>query len=285
MPHRTRIPALAAALLLGLATTTASAAAPATAAPGHAARRSPHTIYSGVFKEARHGEVLTTVATCPPGQFATGGGSWNYDYDQPNTFTVSSYGGDDFWVTQANQIFPSSTTTSVISEVVCSPAPHTALMEPEGAGVEIPANGVATHIARCPAGQVPSGGGPRTSNGLILTSSSIPFNDGWAITAKNVDASPGHLWVNVTCATVPHPVTIGQTQQIPSGGHVSAKADCPQDRVLTGGGVQTSDGSVYVRDVYPSEDAQRVARFWEARAVNTSATPQTVTAWAICTTP
>lgn len=285
MTHRTRVPALAAALLLGSTVVTASGTGPATAEPGHAARRSPHELYSGVFKEASHGQVLTTVASCPQGQFATGGGSYNYDYDDPDTFTVGSYGGDDYWVTQANQVLSSPTSTSVISYVICSPAPHTALMEPEGAGVDIAPNEVATHIARCPSGQVPSGGGARTSSGLTLVNSSIPFVDGWAVTARNVDSKPGHLWVNVTCATVPHPVQFGPTKEIAAGASETSQVDCPEGQVLSGGGVQTSDSLTYVRDALPSEDAQGVLRRWVGRAFNAGDTPQTVTAWAICTTP
>ncbi|MCF2527253.1 hypothetical protein [Yinghuangia soli] len=284
MTRRTRLKALAAAILLGCTAITASTTGPANARPA-AAAPSPHKLYSGIFKQARYGELLTTVASCPQGEFATGGGSFNYDYDDPAAFTVGSYGGSNFWVTQAHNLLGPDRSISVISYVVCSPAPHTVLMEPEGGGVDVPPGEVRSHIARCPSGQVPTGGGPRTSSGRMLINDSIPFTDGWAATAKNVDAQPGRLWVNVTCSTVPHAVHFGPDAEIAPGTSGSSTVICPRGQFLTGGGVQTSDDFAYVRDTLPSADAEQNVRLWTTRAVNVGSTPQTVTAWGICTTP
>ncbi|WP_331769515.1 hypothetical protein OG948_37790 (plasmid) [Embleya sp. NBC_00888] len=285
MRKRTRFPVVAAALLLGFAaTTTAFTADPAAAARGLAKRGSPHHLYSGLHHTVPAGETGIGTASCPRGEVATGGGQFNYDYDVPDMVTTGSYGGGDYWVSQAHNYDLGSRGTDTYAVVICSAAPHAVVWEPEVQGVELGPWQTAAHTVQCPGDQVPSSGGPRTSNGEIYTNNSYRTGNGWTVTATNTNAShSNHFWVNIICSTVTHPVFTGPTEMVAPGKSGSAHAFCPEDQVLTGGGAKTGgDRDMYVRDTYPSVFENRLNRV-DVRAVNYGATPQPLTAQAMCT--
>ncbi|MFD5567527.1 hypothetical protein [Streptomyces cadmiisoli] len=72
----------------------------------------------------------------------------------------------------------------------------------EGAPTTVPAGGQANVGVNCPAGQVPTGGGAKTSAFDIYLTDSFPAGTGWTVIGKNIGNSPQTLRAVVVC-TVP----------------------------------------------------------------------------------
>ncbi|MFI2765440.1 hypothetical protein ACH5A3_42590 [Streptomyces echinatus] len=72
----------------------------------------------------------------------------------------------------------------------------------EGAPSNVPAGGQNSAGVSCPAGQVPTGGGARTSGYDIYITDSYAAGSGWTVLGKNIGSTQQSLRAVVVC-TVP----------------------------------------------------------------------------------
>ncbi|BCM72785.1 MULTISPECIES: hypothetical protein [Streptomyces] len=72
----------------------------------------------------------------------------------------------------------------------------------EGTPVTVPPGGQNIAGVSCPAGQVPTGGGSRTSAFDIYVTDSYPAGNGWTVLGKNIGTTQQTLRAVVVC-TVP----------------------------------------------------------------------------------
>ncbi|MER8042091.1 hypothetical protein [Streptomyces sp. NPDC094032] len=118
-----------------------------------------------------------------------------------------------------------------------------------GAPVAVPRSNV--HVfyearATCPAGQTPTGGGPKVSpyyNPLPVISS-YASGPTWVVTVDGESDVDATLWASVICSTAPHtqvfngPITVGARTQ------GSLPALCPPGQYATGGGGRVDLGVI-----------------------------------------
>ncbi|GHF71384.1 hypothetical protein GCM10018790_56560 [Kitasatospora xanthocidica] len=134
-------------------------------------------------------------------------------------------------------------------------APAEVLTQVIGDPVAVPRSNV--HVfyeasVTCPAGQTPTGGGPKVSpydNPLEMISS-YPRGNGWVVTVDGGSDVDATLWATVICSTEPHtqvsngPVTIAPQSE---GG---LSATCPAGQYATGGGGLVDLGVVHVYESF-----------------------------------
>ncbi|MFI7098789.1 hypothetical protein ACIBK8_05455 [Streptomyces sp. NPDC050161] len=175
---------------------------PRTAAAFAVCTQTPHVRVNGPLVEVPALATSPASATCPEGHVVSGGG-----------FRVSGPDGSDLLVAnltpgQANQWFVRAVNNTselrrVSAYAVCSTAPHSLHA---GALVTVQPGRDASATVACPAGQVASGGGGRSTftgvpRALITSSRALPGGGGWEVRFRNSDDVPRSLIAEVVCTT------------------------------------------------------------------------------------
>ncbi len=104
----------------------------------------------------------------------------------------------------------------------------------------------------CPAGQTPTGGGPKVSpsyNALTMISS-YAIGGTWIVTAKSNSSTDGTLWATAICSTEPHSQVFNGPLAVPARSEGGLSAQCPPGQYATGGGGRTDLGSVSVMETF-----------------------------------
>ncbi|MFF2042545.1 hypothetical protein ACFVVX_19160 [Kitasatospora sp. NPDC058170] len=147
----------------------------------------------GENRNLRPGEAWLSEAVCPAGMQVSGGGMAS----GPGIVMNSSGSARTSW--RAGGINHDSEERTFTVQALCSTVPHSHIL---GDPRTLAPGETSSTTARCPAGQVPTGGGGFTTGGNTHLNTSRPFNTSyWLVTATNHTGIPQTLTPTVTCVT------------------------------------------------------------------------------------
>ncbi|MEV7414618.1 hypothetical protein [Streptomyces sp. NPDC089919] len=215
--------------------------------------------------------LRTAKATCPAGQTPTGGGMTTSPKWFRFTISSSYASGRDWIVTGNNEDTLNSGTIS--ATVVCSPNAHHQVF---GSPVTVQTLEVAYLHQRCPAGEVPTGGGGRgQSQGMVLQNSLQNLN-AWEAAYLNDTGAPRTGEPFVVCSAAPHHLVPGRSGPVTKwGGTGTSWVQCPPGQQVTGGG-GAGPGTVLVQSTFENNG-------WRVTSMNQTNDQQQVAAFAVCT--
>lgn len=124
-------------------------------------------------------------------------------------------------------------------------APHS---QHVSAAVAVPAYGTAEATVPCPGGTFPSGGGARSSEGILLIGSTTGAGSSWVATAQNRYSVPGTVTAFVICTSAGSHVGGSTGSGVRAGYEGVHTNSCAQDEVATGIGWRTAP-RMYVSSV------------------------------------
>lgn len=116
-----------------------------------------------------------------------------------------------------------------------------------------------------------------TAGVLVSSATTATADDGPAL-------KPGILAPKVQTPATASPLAahqqiFGSFVTVPPGGNLPASATCPAGQVPTGGGGTTSAYKIFFTDSYASGTS------WYVRGTNTNTVNESISAFAVCTTP
>ena len=159
-----------------------------------------------------------------------------------------------------------------------------------GNSVNVPGNGSASSIAKCPRyATLAVGGGVAPDSPDVLITKSARNGNGWEFAARNRSSSASGIWSEVTCLQRPGrtasigTVTSGKVA-IAKGSNNGTTATCPSGEKLVGGGFLTTVGGSpsSIMKVYSSARTTGTSNSWRVSAQNNSSGSRDLTSYAYC---
>jgi hypothetical protein len=202
----------------------------------------------------------SVVADCPAGTVITGGGFYLWDADMfiraKLDVSASSMEGNG-WVVSGKNNGAKSGILKVYAICLKHPKAETRQVE---AKVPVSSTGKAT--VACPAGSVATGGGFAGED--LFFESSIPYNNGWQVTAFTIGEEVKDLYAYAVCLTGATadaaPVSGVKTIRQDFSGY--AYIECAPGSSITGGGFASGEPSLIV------DEASIHGRIWLVHAIN-----------------
>ena len=146
-----------------------------------------------------------------------------------------------------------------------------------------------THVDSCPGKTRPTGGGGFIATTNSYLSSIFPSGkDKWGVGLLDANGGTGGMTSDFVCLKAkPKPKKISKRITIPTMKTKAAKASCPADMHVTGGGAKFAGaaGEGKLLSSYPvdGKDADKIPDDgWKVQGNNVSAVSQDLTAYAIC---
>ncbi|MGW6707279.1 hypothetical protein ACWGDE_20635 [Streptomyces sp. NPDC054956] len=271
----TRPALLAAAALLALCGTTATAqgrtSAPAAPVVPKAAETltyvtGPPTEVPDEFRVLR-----TAKATCPVGTVPTGGGMTVSPTWFEFALTSSYASGRDWIITGMND--DTLKAGKVSATVVCSNAPHRQVF---GGRTTLARDQVVILHQPCPNGEVPTGGGGRGEAQGVVIQSSLQNLNTWEVRYYNNTGAVHTVEPFVVCSTAPHHQLPGRPGSVGKWGGVGTSwVGCPAGQQVTGGG-GFSENTEFILSTFENNG-------WRVSVQNLTLDFQQVTAFVVCT--
>ena len=187
-------------------------------------------------------------------------------------------GSSIFWA-KITVVPPTATVASLHIPPILVPMPIVPLRTTQQVvnQVTAPASSIGHATIACPSGSVLTGGGFAGNTDLFVYNNSANGND-WQVYAQNSSASSQTLNAYAICLSGASGATSQQVlNQVtaPASGVGNAVVACPSGSVVTGGGY-AGNANLFVYN--SSEDGNG----WQVYAQNSSASSQTLNAYAIC---
>lgn len=160
-------------------------------------------------------------------------------------------------------------------------APHTIV---EGSPLSVPPHTAVTRNVPCQGGQLPSGGGVRTtSNGVFLTAT-WPSGISWEGDVYNETNTPQTITPVAICTPQRHTTRSGTQVSVPSGQTAIVRAACDAGQVATGGGPDagsrntgSDSGQAYI------SQSSDIGQEWVGRVTNHGPRPTILQTYVRCT--
>ncbi|MEW2577798.1 hypothetical protein [Streptomyces syringium] len=136
----------------------------------------------------------------------------------------------------------------------------------------------------CQGGQLPSGGGVRTTSNGVFLNATWPTGISWEATVYN-DTNTTQTFTPVAICTPQHHTTRhGPAVNVPPGGTEISRALCDAGQVVTGGGPDASSrGTGAGKDQGYINQSSDIGQEWVGRATNHGPLPVTIQTWVRCT--
>src|SRR5271157_5315725 len=217
--------------------------------------------------------IGNAVVSCPSGSVVTGGGFAGNN----NLFVYNSSENGNGW-----QVYAQNTSASgqlLNAYAICLSGASGATSQEALNYGSAPAGGVGSTVVNCPSGSVVTGGGYVGSTNLFVYNSSEDGN-GWQVYAQNTSGSSQVLNAYAICLSGASGATSQQVLNqatAPASGTGHVLSACPSGSLLTGGGFAGSTNLF----IY---NTSATGTSWEVDAQNTSASSQTLNAYAVCLT-
>ncbi|WP_344662447.1 hypothetical protein [Catenulispora subtropica] len=278
-----RILALTATALLAAGTATASAEADR-GRPAQPRLQTTYSDFTGNTATINAGQYGGASVACPTGWYPASGGGGSDTSATSNSLTMVrsepyyNIGDNRGWSVEWFNTGPN--VEQVWATVVCSPAYHFLSL---GAQETVAPGTAKSWFAACP-GVNPATGGAfesydtGTGQPLRFNSSYPDTGDApnwWHVTATNETSAPADAGAYAVCGPSGPRTIATQSKVVPQATSDEVDVFCPSGMVAAGGGGLAGDFT-YLRASEPSDSR------WIVRYGNTSRSPQTVTAYAVC---
>ncbi|TMC59768.1 MAG: hypothetical protein E6J26_03045 [Chloroflexi bacterium] len=243
-----------------------------TAVPPTATRTSVPPVSTQVLKQAtiNGNDNGQAIAACPGGTKVTGGG---FGGDVSLTITGSAMQGNAWQVLAKNT---SGTSHQLIALAICvSNLPGTTTQVFAQASVQ--PNATATPTAQCPSGSTLTGGG-YGSNAQQIVYANSNVGNAWQVGSKNITTTAQTLNVFAVCynSAGASSTTANKQSDVNGGANATVTADCPADKIVTGGGYTAAQGLVVT-------NSSKTGNSWQVSATNGLTSTLSLTAVAVCT--
>ena len=209
------------------------------------------------------------VAACPGGTKITGGG---FDGDASLTITGMSVQANGWQVSAKNN---SRSPLQLTARALCVANLSGPITQATAqATVQPGATGSVT--APCAGGSVLTGGGfGSTTQQEVL--SSVNSGNGWQAAARNIGTLPQPLTAYAVCygSAGASSTVVSKQGSVGANGSATVSADCPGDKLVSGGGYSVPSGLVVT-------SSARNNNSWQVSAANALTTTQTLTAVVVC---
>ncbi len=210
------------------------------------------------------------AAACPSGTRVTGGG---FDGDAGLTITGSAMQANGWQVSAHNNTHGAIQLTA---RAICVSNIGGETTQTSGqASVQPHATGAVT--AACATGSTLTGGGfGSTAQQEVLTS--MNSGNGWQAVSRIISTSPQALSAYAVCyaGAGARTTVVSKQGELRGSGTATVRADCPTDKIVTGGGFSAA-GELVITSSAKSNNG------WQVSAANALRTGQLLTAVAVCT--